>query len=186
MWQLTVPLVQHRQSRMAQHEQPWTRLAAHDAAKGFNLIGVGQKGRRPFRGSRPQLFRADRCLRSPAQKADQTRRRLNCWLFCAKVPIICAASTLLALANSGAAQAAVASDNANDPAYAPQPNPSWSSVNGGTGYGAWTPLGGIHGGGTYMEGAGVNNSQVEGNYSFALYAGNGSYAARRFFRLAPP
>jgi hypothetical protein len=69
--------------------------------------------------------------------------------------------------------AAVASDNADNAQYAPQPNHSWSVVNGGFGYNLWTPLADQVGGGTYMEGISVNNRQVEGNWSFALYSGGG-------------
>ena len=68
----------------------------------------------------------------------------------------------------------VALDNADFPQYAPQPNHNWSPINGGSGYNTWTPLADTAGGGTYMEGVGVNNRQVEGNFSFALYAGGGS------------
>jgi hypothetical protein len=46
----------------------------------------------------------------------------------------------------------VAQDNADFPAYAPQPNHNWSPINGGFGYNTWTILGGAGGGGTYMEG----------------------------------
>jgi hypothetical protein len=73
----------------------------------------------------------------------------------------------------------VAQDNADFPAYAPQPNHNWAPINGGFGYSTWTILGGAGGGGTYMEGVGVNNRQVEGNFSFALYAGAGSFAISR-------
>ncbi|HVM47472.1 MAG TPA: PEP-CTERM sorting domain-containing protein [Candidatus Acidoferrum sp.] len=73
----------------------------------------------------------------------------------------------------------VASDNADDLAYAPQPNNGWSAINGGFGYDLWTPLADQVGGGTYMEGVGVNNRQVEGNFSFALYAGGGAYDISR-------
>jgi hypothetical protein len=73
----------------------------------------------------------------------------------------------------------VAHDNADLPDYAPQPDHNWSITNGGFGYNLWTTLGGAGGGGTYMEGVGVNNRQVDGSYSFALYAGGGSYAISR-------
>lgn len=73
----------------------------------------------------------------------------------------------------------VALDNADNVQYAPQPNPNWSPINGGFGYGLWTPLSDQAGGGTYMEGVGVNNRQVEGNFSFALYAGGGAYDISR-------
>jgi len=73
----------------------------------------------------------------------------------------------------------VAEDNADFPQYAPQPNHNWSPINGGFGYNTWTPLSDTAGGGTYMEGVGVNNRQVKGNYSFALYAGGGTYDISR-------
>ncbi|PWU13800.1 MAG: hypothetical protein C5B50_18590 [Verrucomicrobia bacterium] len=73
----------------------------------------------------------------------------------------------------------VAQDNADNPQYAPQPNHAWSVINGGFGYNLWTPLADQGGGGTYMEGIGVNNRQIEGNFSFALYAGNGGYDISR-------
>ena len=50
---------------------------------------------------------------------------------------------------------------------------------GGGGYNLWTPLADTGWGGSYMEGVGVNNRQVEGSYSFALYAGGGSYDVSR-------
>jgi PEP-CTERM motif len=73
----------------------------------------------------------------------------------------------------------VALDNADFPAYAPQPTHNWAPINGGFGYNVWTPLADTGGGGTYMEGVGVNGRQVEGNFSFALYAGGGSYDISR-------
>src|SRR5579862_3318649 len=73
----------------------------------------------------------------------------------------------------------VASDNADDPQYAPQPNHNWAPINGGFGYNAWTPLADQGGGGTYMEGVGVNNRQVEGNFSFALFARGGGFDISR-------
>src|SRR5215831_10283807 len=77
------------------------------------------------------------------------------------------------------AQVVVASDNADNPQYAPQPNHNWSPINGGFGYNLWTPLADQGGGGTYMEGVGVNGRQVEGNFSFALYAGSGGFDISR-------
>jgi hypothetical protein len=62
--------------------------------------------------------------------------------------------------------AVVASDNADDAAYSPQPNNGWSAINGGVGYALWTTLGGITGGGTFMS----NTRQVDGNNSFAIFA----------------
>ncbi len=85
----------------------------------------------------------------------------------------------LALENRGPSQTLLASDNADNSAYAPQPNHNWPPINGGFGYGPWTPLGGTSGGGTYMAGIGIDNRQVEGNWSFALYGGGGSYAISR-------
>lgn len=73
----------------------------------------------------------------------------------------------------------VALDNADFPGYAPQPNHNWSPINGGFGYNTWTALGGASGGGTFMEGVGVNGRQAEGNFSFALYSGIGSFAISR-------
>ncbi len=72
-----------------------------------------------------------------------------------------------------------ASDNADGSSYSPQPDHNWSVTNGGIGYGLWTPLADTGGGGTFMEGVGVNNRQVDGNFSFALYAGGGSYDISR-------
>jgi len=77
------------------------------------------------------------------------------------------------------AQSIIATDNADGSAYSPQPTHNWTPINGGTGYGTWTPLSDTSGGGTYMEGTSVNNAQVDGNYSFALYAGSGSYDVSR-------
>jgi hypothetical protein len=73
----------------------------------------------------------------------------------------------------------VAQDNANTDGYAPQPDNAWAGTNGGFGYNIWTPLSDTGGGGTYMEGLGVNGRQVDGNYSFALYSGSGSYDISR-------
>lgn len=39
--------------------------------------------------------------------------------------------------------------------------------------------GGAGGGGTFMEGVGVNGRQIDGNFSFGLYSGSGSYAISR-------
>ena len=75
--------------------------------------------------------------------------------------------------------AVVASDNANNGSYTPQPDNGWAATNGGSGYNLWTPVGGTGGGGTYMEGVGVNGRQVDGSYSFALFAGSGGYAISR-------
>ena len=87
--------------------------------------------------------------------------------------VTCAASAFAGLPDI------VAQDNADFPQYAPQPNHGWGSVNGGFGYDIWTPLSDTGGGGTYMEGVGVNGRQVEGNFSFALYAGGGNYDISR-------
>lgn len=73
----------------------------------------------------------------------------------------------------------VAQDNADFPQYAPQPTHNWSPINGGVGYNTWTPLSDTGGGGTFMEGVGVNGRQVDGNFSFALYAGGGTFDVSR-------
>jgi hypothetical protein len=95
--------------------------------------------------------------------------------------ITLAVITLAAVASfSARAQfTTVASDDADNPQYTPQPNHSWSPINGGFGYNTWTPLADQGGGGTYMEGIGVNGRQVSGNFSFALYAGGGGYDISR-------
>jgi hypothetical protein len=80
--------------------------------------------------------------------------------------LITASACLISLS----AGAQVAFDNANLPAYNPQPNNGWPAVNGGFGYDTWTAVNDVTGGGTYMEQYG---SQVEGNDSFAIYAGGG-------------
>ena len=77
----------------------------------------------------------------------------------------------------GLAQAQLASDNGD--LYPGNPDHGWPAFNGGFGYEPWTPLADTGGGGTYMEGVGVNGRQVEGNCSFALYAGGGSYDISR-------
>src|SRR4051794_14652569 len=73
----------------------------------------------------------------------------------------------------------VASDNADNAAYAPQPMHNWGTVNGGSGYGLWTPNSGTGGGGTFMDGVGVNGRQVDGNFSFALFSGSGNFGISR-------
>jgi len=90
-----------------------------------------------------------------------------------------ALGTLTALSARAGLPITVALDNADFPAYAPQPNHAWSLINGGFGYNLWTPLADQAGGGTFMEGVGVNNRQVEGNFSFALYAGGGGFDLSR-------
>ncbi len=89
--------------------------------------------------------------------------------------------SLLALGLSAQAQfTEVAYDDANLASYAPQsPGEPWPSINGGFGYGLWTPLADTGGGGTYMEGVGANNRQVDGNWSYALYSGGGAYDISR-------
>lgn len=77
----------------------------------------------------------------------------------------------------GTVQAQIAYDNGD--LYPGQPDHGWSAYNGGFGYNNWTPLADGAGGGTYMEGVGVNTRQVEGNFSFGLYAGSGSYDISR-------
>jgi hypothetical protein len=71
----------------------------------------------------------------------------------------------------------IAYDNAS--LYPGNPDHGWPSFNGGTGYNLWTPLTDTGGGGTFMEGVSVNNRQVDGSYSFALYSGSGSYDISR-------
>jgi hypothetical protein len=95
------------------------------------------------------------------------------------LPTIAAASVLLSNVAQAGLPITVAQDNADFPAYAPQPDHNWSPINGGFGYSTWTPLSDVSGGGTYMEGVGVNGRQVEGNYSFALYSGSGAYDISR-------
>jgi hypothetical protein len=90
-----------------------------------------------------------------------------------------ATASLVTLAAHAGLPVVVAQDNADFPQYAPQPNHAWSVINGGFGYNIWTPLADQVGGGTYMEGVGVNNRQVEGNFSFALYAGGGGFDISR-------
>jgi hypothetical protein len=95
-----------------------------------------------------------------------------------KLALVAGSLSMAGLTNAGL-PVTVAYDNADLPGYAPQPNHNWSPINGGFGYNTWTVLGGAGGGGTYMEGIGVNGRQVEGNYSYALYAGGGSFAISR-------
>ena len=83
----------------------------------------------------------------------------------------------------GFAQAQSSFDNAD--LYPGNPDHGWPAFNGGSGYDLWTPLGDTGGGGTYMEGVGVNGRQVEGNYSFALYSGGGSYDISRQLNPSP-
>jgi len=97
------------------------------------------------------------------------------------ITILTAASFTIFLASPARAglPIVVASDDADNAAYAPQPNHNWSPINGGFGYNTWTPLADQAGGGNYMEGVGVNNRQVTGNFSFALFAGGGGYDISR-------
>jgi hypothetical protein len=78
---------------------------------------------------------------------------------------------------SASVRAQIAYDNGD--LYPSNPDHTWPGFNGGFGYNIWTPLSDAVGGGTYMEGVGVNNRQVEGNYSFALYSGGGAYDISR-------
>jgi hypothetical protein len=80
---------------------------------------------------------------------------------------------------SAVAMGQVAFDNADLPDYAPQPNHNWSVINGGFGYGLWTAQTDTAGGGTFMEGVGVNGRQTDGNFSFALYSGSGGFDISR-------
>ncbi|MGP8201940.1 MAG: PEP-CTERM sorting domain-containing protein [Limisphaerales bacterium] len=87
-------------------------------------------------------------------------------------------ASVVALSVSSQAQTIVAEDDADT--YPGEPDHGWPAYNGGFGYGSWTPLADTGGGGTYMEGVGVNGRQTgPGNYSFALYAGSGSYDISR-------
>ncbi len=73
---------------------------------------------------------------------------------------------------SKSVQAQVAQDNA-DNADCPRRRAAsiLPTLNGGFGYGLWTPLSDGSGGGTYMEGIGMPIiAGVDGNYSFALLA----------------
>lgn len=89
-----------------------------------------------------------------------------------------ALSTLVCvMALSVSSQAQVAYDAAA--LYPNNPDHGWPAFNGGFGYDNWTPLSDTGGGGTYMEGVGVNGRQVDDSYSFALYAGSGSYDISR-------
>lgn len=94
-----------------------------------------------------------------------------------KIKLLVLTVTAAIFASSGFAQSIVAYDNGD--LYPSNPDHSWPANNGGYGYGLWTPLADTGGGGTYMEGVGVNNRQVEGNYSFGLWAGGGSYDMSR-------
>ena len=96
-----------------------------------------------------------------------------------KLLALAVSATLVVVSVHAGLPVVVAADNADFPQYAPQPNHNWSIINGGFGYNLWTPLADQAGGGSYMEGIGVNNRQVEGNFSFALYAGGGSYDISR-------
>src|ERR1017187_172517 len=71
----------------------------------------------------------------------------------------------------------VALDNGD--LYPGNPDHGWPAFTGGFGFNLWTSLADTGGGGTYMEGVGVNGRQVEGNYSFALYGGSESYDISR-------
>jgi hypothetical protein len=87
---------------------------------------------------------------------------------------------------STAAMAQLAFDNADLGGYAPQPDHNWSIVNGGFGYNLWTAQTDVAGGGTFMEGVGVNGRQVEGNFSFALFSGGGAFDISRSLVTAIP
>src|ERR1035441_7111285 len=88
-------------------------------------------------------------------------------------PCSCLAALLASLCLSVRAglPITVALDNADFSAYAPQPNHNWSPINGGFGYNTWTALGGASGGGTFMEGVGVNGRPGGGEFSFSLCSG---------------
>jgi len=93
--------------------------------------------------------------------------------------LLCFTVAMTMVVSSASAQITVASDSANNANYAPQPNGGWSGINGGFGFNLWTSIADQSGGGTYMEGVGVNNRQVDSNYSFAEYAGTGGYDISR-------
>jgi hypothetical protein len=103
----------------------------------------------------------------------QITMKWNVWF------VVVAGSLSLCISARGGLPYIVAQDNADFPGYAPQPTHNWVPINGGFGYNTWTPLADTGGGGTFMEGVGVNGRQVEGNFSFALYAGGGSYDISR-------
>jgi hypothetical protein len=68
-------------------------------------------------------------------------------------------------------------DDADAGSYGTLPNHGYSTINGGFGYNLWTQDTSAGGGGTYMEGPGVNNRGVTNSateYSFALYGGGGA------------
>jgi T5SS/PEP-CTERM-associated repeat protein len=69
-------------------------------------------------------------------------------------------------------------DSADDGSYGTLPDHTYSTTNGGYGYDLWTTNSGTSGGGTYMEGPGVNARGVPNtnDFSFALYAGGSGSA----------
>src|ERR1700752_3330144 len=62
------------------------------------------------------------------------------------------------------------------------PSSNWPANNEGNGYNLWTAVGGISGGGTYIEKSG---RQVDGSPSFALYAG-GSTGSGSGYAISRP
>ena len=92
------------------------------------------------------------------------------------LPLAAFLTTLCLSAHAGL-PVTVAMDNGD--LYPGNPDHGWPAFNGGFGYNIWTPLADTGGGGTFMEGVGVNGRQVEGNYSFALYSGGGSFDISR-------
>jgi hypothetical protein len=103
-------------------------------------------------------------------------KRANCLLI-GSVALLCV--SLITGSSKATLLTLSASDNAEDPAYQPVPDHDWSIDNGGFGYGFWTPVSDTGGGGTYMEGVTVNNRQVSGSYSYAIYAGGGGFDISR-------
>jgi hypothetical protein len=93
------------------------------------------------------------------------------------VASLVAAICLLGASAQAGLPTVVASDNADNAGYAPQPTHNYTPINGGFGYNLWTIIG-FTDGGTFMEGTGVNGRHVEPlptsttGFSFALYGGN--------------
>src|ERR1039458_4270589 len=101
----------------------------------------------------------------------------NMNIKCLLVPTAVALAAMLASSAQAGLPVTVAYDNGD--LYPANPDHGWPAFNGGFGYNLWTPLADTGGGGTFMEGVGVNGRQVEGNYSFALYSGGGNFDISR-------
>jgi hypothetical protein len=110
--------------------------------------------------------------------AEKVQNRVN-HSFMKTKPFVLITAAMALFVSRSFGQITVATDNADFPQYAPQPTHNWSPINGGFGFNTWTGLADTGGGGTFMEGVGVNGRQVEGNFSFALYAGGGSFDISR-------